>query len=117
MTPFVKNGVKASVSGSCAVLILPVFTIMTLIFQQPSSQSRKRSFTENDVIDRVSIILRANLIFWNPENLILFKVFGTLSGRDQSRRYVSHRSSWLSSDNAFGRSSLMKFANNENLSF
>ena len=91
-----------------------VTKISRLIFQQPLGYEC-RFFSlpkaENDLADshdvtgRVPIILRATLIFWNPKNLILFKVFGTLSGRDllYVMQYVSHRSSSLSSDNPFSR--------------
>ena len=103
---------KAKPFNLSATMVLQVKIFSLLKAENDLSHS-------HDVTVRVPSILKATLIFWNPENLILYKVFCTLSGRDplQLIQYVSHRSSSLSSDNAFGRSSQMKFENNENFSF
>ena len=91
---------KAKPFNLSATMVLQVKIFSLLKAENDLSHS-------HDVTVRVPSILKATLIFWNPENLILYKVFCTLSGRDplQLIQYVSHRSSSLSSDNAFGRSS------------
>ena len=103
---------KAKPFNLSATIMLRVWVFSLLKAENDLSHS-------HDVIGRIPFIFRATLIFWNPENLMLFQVFSTLCGRGcwQLIQYVSYRSSLLFSDNAFGRSSLIKFANNEIFSF
>ena len=66
---------KAKLFNLSATIVLRVQ--VSSLFKEENGLSHS-----HDVTGRVLIILKATLIFWNPENLILFEVFDALSGRD-----------------------------------